>query len=180
MDLTERITGMAEPICRRAGVELVEVEYKPPTLRVTIDREGGVDLAAIQDVTRALSNQLDRDDPITGRYTLEVSSPGLERPLRTPAHFRRAVGSDVVLRLREQVDGDQRFRGVVRAADDESVEVAAADRPEVTHRFRYDQIVKARTVFECGPAPKPGQARRSRRPAVVGPTPDEHEHPEEP
>jgi ribosome maturation factor RimP len=180
MDLTERITGMAEPICRRAGVELVEVEYKPPTLRVTIDRQGGVDLEAIRDVTRALSNQLDREDPISGRYTLEVSSPGLERPLRTPAHFRRAVGSDVVLRLRHEVEGDHRVAGVVRAADDEAVEIADAERPEAHHRIRYDEIVKARTVFTWGPAPKPGQARRTRRPAVAGPTPTDPQPVEEP
>jgi len=171
VDVEERIAELAEPICRRAGVQLVDVEFKRPTLRVTVDRPGGVDIGAIQDVTRALSNALDRDDPVPGRYTLEVSSPGLERPLRKPDHFRRAVGSDVLVKTREEIVGERRFRGVLTAADDEGITVdqgapgeastgSGADQGTASRRFRYEQIRAARTVFEWGPAPRPGRGQR--------------------
>jgi ribosome maturation factor RimP len=180
MDTSERVAALAAPVCRRAGVELVDVEYKPPTLRVTIDRPGGVDIGAIRDVTRALSNVLDDEDPISGRYTLEVSSPGLERPLRTPDHFRRAVGSDVLVRTRDDVDGERRVRGVLRSADDDGIELADVEAPEVHRRLRYDEILKAKTVFEWGPAPKPGQPRRPRSAPGMGTATNPQQPAEEP
>ena len=71
MDVAGRVTVLCEPIVRLAGVDLVDVEYKPPVLRVTVDCDGGVDLQAIRDVTRALSNALDEADPVPGRVTLD-------------------------------------------------------------------------------------------------------------
>jgi ribosome maturation factor RimP len=142
-------------------VELVDLEYAGGVVRVTVDRAGGVDLEAIARVTREVSRALDRHDPITGRYTLEVSSPGLERKLRTAAQFGRAIGSQVRIKTRPEADGERRVDGTLVAADDDGVLVRVTATGD-ERRLRYDDIERARTVFEWGPAPKPGKARKTR------------------
>jgi ribosome maturation factor RimP len=112
--------------------------------------------------TRLISRELDHADPIPGRYTLEVSSPGLERPLRTPAHFRRSVGSEVAVRLRDVAKDDRRVQGVLSAADDDGFSVTRADG--TTRDVPYDQVDRARTVFNWGPPPKPAKGKPKRQP----------------
>jgi ribosome maturation factor RimP len=149
VDVSDRVREVVEPLLLEQGVEVVDVEHLGGTLRVSIDRPGGIDLDAISDATRLVSDALDREDPFPGRYVLEVSSPGLERPLRTPAHYRRFVGSEVTVRTRPGVDGDRRVDGVLEAADERGIVVAG-------RALNYDEIERARTRFEWGPAPKPG------------------------
>lgn len=170
MSATERVRALCEPIAADLDVELFDVEHAGGNLRVTLDREGGVDMEVIAEATRRLSRALDEHDPIAGHYTLEVSSPGLERALRTPAHWRWAVGRDVTVKLRPPVEGDRRLRGVVRAADDEGATVVLDEPPGEERRISYDQIDKARTVFEWGPAPKPGGKGAPARRAARGTT----------
>ncbi len=74
---------------------LYDVEHAGSLLRILVDRPGGVDLDLLAQVTRELSSALDAADPLPGRYTLEVSSPGLERPLRRPEHFDAAIGATI-------------------------------------------------------------------------------------
>src|SRR5690606_13015901 len=121
MAVTDRLHDIVEPLCADLGLELVDLEYTSGVVRVTIDRTGGVDIDAIAHLTREVSRAFDRHDPIAGRYTLEVSSPGLERPLRTPAHFARAVGATVRIKTRPGTEGDRRVDGVLEAADDHGV-----------------------------------------------------------
>ncbi len=158
----DRVRHLVEPILADLGLDLYDLEMKGRTLRVLVHRVGGVDLAVIEDVSRRLSDELDAVDPIPGRYTLEVSSPGLERPLRTPAHFAGAVGEAVILHAIDPTDPDRRLRheGELTAADERGVEVATAGGPVA---LAYDEIERARTRFEWGPAPKPGspEARRA-------------------
>ena len=152
------------PALQSLGLELFDVELtgsgRARTLRVFVDRDGGVDLDAITAATEAVSPVLDTDARVAaslpGSYTLEVSSPGLERPLRTPAHFRRAVGSPVSIKTRPPEGGPVRRRAVITAADDRGVTL---DVDGSTEQLAYDEILQARTVFEWGPAPKPGRAR---------------------
>ena len=97
---------------------------------------------------------LDAEPSLAGSYLLEVSSPGLERPLRRPEHFRRAVGETVSVKVRD-ADGEvRRLRGDLVSTDESGVTVAAADTNSGEH-VDFDQIIKARTVFEWGAAPKP-------------------------
>ena len=140
--------ALVEPAVSPLGLELVDVEHVGATLRVSIDRPGGVDLDTISAASEAVSAVLDHADPVPGRYTLEVSSPGVERPLRTPEHFRRAVGTPVSVRTQPGVEGERRVEGVLSQADDEGVVV-------VGRRLAYGEIERARTVFEWGPSPKP-------------------------
>lgn len=153
MSTVDSVRELVEPVVDRAGLELVEVEHKPGLLRITLDRETGIDLDAITEATQQISDLLDTHDPIPGgRYTLEVTSPGVERPLRTPDQFRRFVGTTVSVRTRHEVDGERRFQGTLEAADDSGVVVDG-------RRFGYADIDRARTVFEWGPTPKPGSSR---------------------
>jgi len=161
MGTAERLHDIVAPICDDLGLELVDLEHRGGLVRVTVDRQGGVDIDAIAKATREISRAFDQHDPITARYTLEVSSPGLERPLRTPAHFQRAIGSKVRIKTRPGADGERRVEGLLRAADDDGVTVTL-DAPATGERqVRYDDIERARTVFEWGPAPKPGSGKKA-------------------
>ena len=97
-----------------------------------------------------IGRELDHDDPVPGHYTLEVSTPGLERPLRTADHFRRAIGSEVKVKTHPQVDGDRRIEGTVTTADDDTCTITGVDGSPRT--LRYDEIERARTVFVWGPS----------------------------
>jgi ribosome maturation factor RimP len=158
----ERVTRLVAPILADLRLELYDVELRGGTLRITIDTppdvEGGVDLEQIALVTRLVGRELDHDDPMPGHYTLEVSSPGLERGLRTPEHFRRAIGGEVALRLREVVNGERRVHGTLVAADERSVTLRGDDGSERT--IEQSQIDRAKTVFVWGPSPKPGTQKK--------------------
>ena len=159
MSIVERVREIVEPLLARHSLEVYDVELAGSQLRITIDRPApsteGLDLDTIAQATRLISLALDEHDPIEGRYTLEVSSPGLERTLRTPVHFTRAVGSIVNLKTRPDVEGERRVRGVLAEADDDGVRID--DRC-----LRYDEIEKARTVFEWGPPAKPTRRKPPR------------------
>ena len=122
--MVQDLFAALQPVVVAAGLELVDVEMKSGVLQVTVDREGGVDLEALTDANRAVSTVLDELDPIPGRYSLEVSSPGIERPLRTPAHFAKAVGATVTVKTRPQVPGERRLRGTLVASDDDGFTLA--------------------------------------------------------
>ena len=153
--VAERVADAVAPVLDELGLLLHDVEHSGTSIRVVIDREGGVDVDLLAAATRAISRLMDELDPIDGHYTLEVSSPGLERPLRTPAHFARAVGADVTVKTRPGTEGERRVEGAVQAADDDGFTVVLADGG--TRRIGYDQVEKARTTFAWGPAPKPGK-----------------------
>jgi ribosome maturation factor RimP len=161
MSVVDRVQQLIAPLLGDLGLEVYDVEYTGATVRVTVDRPGGVDLDAISLATRLISRELDHADPIPGRYTLEVSSPGLERALRTPAHFRSAVGSTVTVRTRPEVDGDRRARGVLTEADDDGVVLHLEDGTD--RRLAHHEIERAKTVFEWGPAARPAHAPTHRK-----------------
>src|SRR4051794_3639747 len=106
MGPAERVHELVAPLLAPLGLELFDVELAGPVLHIAVDRDGGVDLDTISEATTVISHALDDDDPIPGRYTLEVSSPGLERPLRTPAHFLRFIGTTVSVKTTAEVDGE--------------------------------------------------------------------------
>jgi ribosome maturation factor RimP len=152
--VSDRVRDVVEAPLATSGLELVDVEHTGTLLRVTVDGPGGVDLDAISDASRLVSDALDRTDVVPGRYVLEVSSPGVERPLRTPEHFRRFVGARVAVRTRPGTEGERRVEGELEAADDEGVVVAG-------RRLAYDEIERARTVFVWEPPAKPGKSGKS-------------------
>jgi ribosome maturation factor RimP len=167
--LIERVRPIVAPILADLGLDLYDLETASGTVRVTVDREGGVDLEAIALATRLISRELDHRDPIPGRYTLEVSSPGLERNLRTPDHFRRVIGWKVQVRTHGHVVGDRRVHGLLVSADGDGFVV----RPELDggavapdRRLAYTDVERAKTMFEWG-----GQPNAPRRPLPTRPAP---------
>jgi ribosome maturation factor RimP len=159
---TTAVRALAGPLAADLGLLLYDVEIvgagRARTLRVTVERPGGVDLDAVTAFTRALSPALDACTDLGGPYLLEVTSPGVERALRTPDHFRAALGATVALRVRAD-GGAARHQGRLETADDTGCTVVVDGVPR---RVAYDDITKARTVFEWGPASPPGAARRTK------------------
>lgn len=154
MNVSERVRALVEAPLAASGLELVDVEHRASVLRITVDRPGGVDLDTISAASTVVSAELDRHDVVPGRYVLEVSSPGVERALRTPDHFRRFVGTRVAVRTRPGTEGDRRVEGVLESADDDGIVVAG-------RRIAYADVDRARTVFDWGgPKAKPGQRAR--------------------
>ena len=165
----KKVERLIVPIVSDLQLDLYDLEFRGGTLRVTIDRpagvEEGLDMEAIALASRLIGRELDHDDPMGGHYTLEVTSPGLERSLRTPTHFQRSIGKTVALRLRDIVapDGERserRLQGVLIEADEHSATIQLNDAAQTERSVPYEKIDRARTVFEWGPAPKPGKAPR--------------------
>jgi len=155
----------------RLDLELVEAEMRPGIVRVVVDRPGGVDVDAIAEATRAVSAVLDEHDPQPGRrYTLEVSSPGVERPLRTPKQFESAVGEKVTVRTVSGGEGERRFTGRLARADETGIVLEGEELVGGELRLAYEEVQRARTVFEwpaasrsSGKSSRSSPSRNSRR-----------------
>ena len=143
--------GLVRPVVESAGMELVQVIFRTEggrrVLRVTVDREGGVDLDTISDVSERVSRRLDLEGFADGPYSLEVSSPGIERPLRAPRDFERHVGAKVKVKTVAPVNGSRTHIGGLLSADAEAITIAT-DGGEL--RVRHADIASARTVFDWG------------------------------
>lgn len=113
------------PQAQREGVEIVTLEIvgskKAPTIRVYIDTENGVSFDELARTQAWINQVMDQIDPFPGAYMLEVSSPGIDRPLRTPEHFCQAVGQTVVVTANAPIEGRAKFTGTLTAADQASV-----------------------------------------------------------
>ncbi len=147
-DLEGRITALLESEAASHGLELVAVEVvgaHRPTVRVYLDREGGIDLDSVAEANRWISSALEGDDPIRGAYTLEVSSPGIERPLVKVADFERYVGSQAQVKMGVPVNGRVRFTGVIDGVEGDTV-LLADDKG--MYRLPHEAIAKARLKVE--------------------------------
>lgn len=155
------VRDLVAEVVTSAGSHLYDVELTGGVLRVSVQRDGGIDLDGLAQLSRAISRALDAADPIPGSYVLEVTSPGLERRLRTPDHWQGAIGERVkVKRTKAAEASDRRVEGVVRAVADGVVTLLVDDGAE--QEVALDEIESARTTFEWGPAPKPGERRGGR------------------
>lgn len=168
MTVEERVFELVNEVVVACGVELFDVEYIGATLRLVITNPtGGVTTDQLAKVNRAAGAVLDEADPIPGRYTLEVSSPGLERKLVKPMHYERSVGEIVIVKLLPHLD-TRRIKGKLTEVTEDAIVVEATemdgnDLPEVSsQRVELADIDKTRTVFEWGPKPKPGQPNKKR------------------
>jgi ribosome maturation factor RimP len=115
----EGLIGLLEPSINALGYELIDVDLRPGRgglVRLFIDKEPAVTLADCEYVSEQIGDLLDVEDPIAADYVLEVSSPGLDRRLRTPEHFTAAIGAEIRVELKRPVDGRRRFRGRLTAA----------------------------------------------------------------
>jgi ribosome maturation factor RimP len=153
------VEALVRPVVEASRLELVEATFTRGLLRVVVDRDGGVDLDRIAECSERISRRLDLEDFGSGRYTLEVSSPGVERHLRGPRDFIKRVGERVKVRASVPEEGGLTLTGEIVAADEDAVTIRTdcAER-----RVAYPFIRSARTLFEWGPKPKPGKAPATR------------------
>jgi len=168
MDAEVEFVEALRPIVAANDLEIWDVERSGNSVRVLVDRPGGVDLEALAALSRAISDFLDeRDDLVpTGHYELDVSSPGVERRLRYPEHFASCVGQEVAVKTSNPVDGMRRFQGILLDATTDEVHVAgqADDGVEVDIRLPLSAIDRAHTVFRWGPVAKRPKAGPGRKP----------------
>ena len=143
--LRERLIALIEPVLVRLGYELVELEYaagrSQAVVRIFIDQPAGITVEDCERVSREVAALLDVDDPIPTAYTLEVSSPGFDRVLRTAAHFERFVGSRVFVELKVPRAGRRRYTGTLQAVNAAGIELEV-DKQKV--EIPFDEIGKAR------------------------------------
>lgn len=140
--LTEMITAPVEAL----GFELVGIEFirsRTSTLRIYIDSEKGITVDDCADVSHQVSAVMDVEDPITVAYNLEVSSPGLDRPLFNAEHFTRYIGEDVSLVLRIAVQNRRKWQGMIKAVDGEMITVTVDGKDDV---FALSNIQKANLI----------------------------------
>ena len=150
--VTELTAQLAAPAIARQGCTLWDVEYVKEagvwTLRVLLDKEGGVDILDCEAVSRELSDLLDEADPIEGSYTLEVGSAGAERALKRPSDFAQFLGSPVLVTLYRARDGRKEFPGVLKAYDEASGDVTVdVDGVELAFTKKETALVRLRVEF---------------------------------
>ncbi|MCB1869339.1 MAG: ribosome maturation factor RimP [Gammaproteobacteria bacterium] len=151
-DTSDNLINLFTPAIEGMGYELVGVEYLHKggsggggLLRIYIDNPDGITLEDCSRVSHQVSGILDVEDPIRENYNLEVSSPGLDRPLFGRRDFQRFAGNRVTLKLRTKISGQRRFKGELQGIDDDDVLLAVDDE---VFRLPLDQIDKARLVPE--------------------------------
>ncbi len=146
----DRVLALANPIAETLGMEIVRVRVmvgKKTLVQIMAERSDGVmeadDCARL---SRALVQVLEEADPVSGAYDLEVSSPGVDRPLTDPAHFKRWEGFDAKIELDRLVEGRKRFRGVLAGVEDQSIAVDL-DGEEETALIPFEWISDAKLVL---------------------------------
>jgi len=150
MGRVESIRELAEPIMSAAGLELWDVEVASRLVRVFAERPAGADLDTLSTAARALSKALDEHEELApgGHYELEVSSPGIERTLRTPRHYRRYLGAPLAVKVVQPVDGARRLRGTLVEVSDAGIALSLEGPEERRIALGYPDIQRAHLAYE--------------------------------
>jgi ribosome maturation factor RimP len=145
LQIAEKVREIAAQVAEKQSVELVHVETvgtpKNPTVRVFIDKPGGVTIDDCSDTSRALEKILDAEDFIPTAYTLEVSSPGLDRELYSLQDFAKFAGHPAKVRTHQPIGGQRNFRGRIKAVEAE--QIVFEDKTSGEVRFGFDSVAKA-------------------------------------
>lgn len=144
----EQLEELLGPVAESLGCELWGVEYQThgrnALLRIFIDREDGVTVEDCEKVSRQASAVLDVEDPISGKYTLEVSSPGLDRPLYRPDQYKRFAGARIEVRLRMPLEGQRKWRGLLAGVEGDELVLRVDDENE--YLLPIDSIERANVI----------------------------------
>ena len=148
VDVATRAEGLVRKAVEAEGFEFVHIEYRPQggvsVLRVFIDKEGGVSISDCAEVSRRLSVLLDVEDPIPQEYVLEVSSPGLDRPLFKEDDYRRFIGKEIRLVTVEKIEARKKFVGHIRDFTNHTVTLECGDQ---SYFIPFQKIKKANLVY---------------------------------
>ena len=149
-DYEQRAEKLLTPMVESRGFELVDVVYVKEGgnwyLRAYIDKEGGITVDDCEAVSREFSDCLDREDFIEDSYILEVSSPGLGRPLKKEKDYRRSLGKELEIRTFRPIDRQKEFYGILKAYDDSSVTIETEEGREMT--FQKSDLALIRLAFD--------------------------------
>ena len=149
--IEQKAEELIMPIIDENGFELVDLEYvkegQDMYLRAYIDKEGGITIDDCETVSRAFSDALDAADIIDDAYILEVSSPGLGRPLKKEKDFRRSVGKDIEIRTYKSIDGEKEFIGTLKSYDADSVTIALEDEQEMTFLRKDISLIRLAIIW---------------------------------
>lgn len=147
MDATvARVWELAAPLARAQGMEIVDIEFRSEgsrggkVLRLYLDKDGGPTVEELSRVSRELSELLDADQSVPGPYTLEVSSPGINRPLKTPEHFMRFIGKRVRVRTHQAINGRRSFLGVLHEVREDKITLT---QEGISHQIPFTMIEKS-------------------------------------
>jgi ribosome maturation factor RimP len=147
--LEKKLTEMLEAPVEAIGFELVGVEFvragKHSTLRIYIDSENGIEVDDCADVSRQVSAVLDVEDPISTEYNLEVSSPGMDRPLFKPEHYKQVLAQTITVKLQMPQDDRRNFKGLLESCDERGFTMIV-DKQKF--ELAYDNVLKANLVPE--------------------------------
>ena len=150
MKVTDKVAQFARPVVEEHGCSLWDVEYvregSERFLRLYIDKDGGVDITDCEKIHRAMDPILDEKDPIQERYTFEVSSAGLERPLKRPGDFEQFMGSPVLVKLYRPRNGLKEIPGILRGYED-GVLTVEAGKETITFEKSQVALVRLRVEF---------------------------------
>ena len=154
--VAQKLWDRIDPYVAAEGIELDDVEILGggQIVRVTIDSDEPVGVDLVAELSRGISRLIDADDPFKGSYTLEVSSPGLERKLTRPRHFEKSVGRQVKVKTFREVAGTKEHRGIVTSIGEAGFTV---DIDGLEREILYDDVSSARTIFVWEKAPRPGK-----------------------
>ncbi len=145
----EKISTLSEKICSENGAYLYDAEMlkegKNQILRIYIDTDSGIGIDECEKISRLISEELDRVDLIKGAYNLEVSSPGVERKLKTDKHFEMAYGKEIDITLYAPLDGEKNFTGILKSADKENAVIIINEKETV---FERNKISSAKIHFD--------------------------------
>ncbi len=143
--IAQKASLIVAPVLANLGYELVECEYLMEEgrfiLRLYVDKEGGVTLEDCELISRAVGDLIDVEEVVPGRYNLEVSSPGIARPLRNRRDFEKYVGNTVKIKTTEQIDGRGNFKGELLGMDGDDI-LVSVDNTE--YRVPYEKLLKAK------------------------------------
>ena len=163
MLVLEQVWRITEPLVTDEGMEIVDIDFRREgrgtILRFYLDREGGVSLDDLAPMSRRLGHVLDVHGVVPNNYTLEVSSPGVNRRLRQPSHFRRYVGKRVRVRSLARHEGRRSFVGPLRAVEPNGIAIEAADGVRF---INFDDIAQANYEHEFAGGPLGGQGVRTK------------------
>ncbi len=152
----DRLWDRIDPYVAAEGVELddIEIHGGGQIVRVTVDARKPIGVDVIAELSKGIGRLIEEDDPFTGSYTLEVSSPGLERKLNRANHYIKSIGRQVKVKTFAPVDGDKNHQGVLVGADESefTIDVDGTER-----KLQYDDVSSARTVFVWEKGARPGK-----------------------
>lgn len=147
--IADVVSELLTPVICELGYEVWDIEYVKEAaewfLRITIDSPDGIDIEDCEKVHRAIDPVLDEADPIEDSYRLEVSSPGLEREIRTDAHFAACIGEKIIVKLFTKLDGQKEYIGILRSYENKQITIESPEGEKVIDRKLASKV---RTVFD--------------------------------